>query len=95
MLSERPQKHVPEASFREPPSLRGPTENGGLDPLWLDLAFLGRPDFLSRGLELLVLKGFGTSGLKIGAPQKRQILGVRRRGGFRKGCRCNSSLPSQ
>ena len=24
-------------------------ENGGLDPSWLNLAFLGRPDFQSRG----------------------------------------------
>ena len=48
-------------------------ENGGLDPSWLNLAFLGRPDFQSRGPKTLVLKGFGTSGLKIGAPQKRQI----------------------
>ena len=48
-------------------------ENGGLDPSWLNLAFLGRPDFQSRGPQMLVLKGFRTSGLKIGAPQKRQI----------------------
>ena len=48
-------------------------ENGGLDPSWLNLAFLGRPDFESRGPKILVLKGFGASGWKIGAPQKRQI----------------------
>ena len=48
-------------------------ENGGLDPSWLILAFLGSPDFQFRGPKILVLKGFGTSGRKIGAPQKRQI----------------------
>ena len=32
-------------------------ENGGLDPSWLDFAFLGCPDFQSRGLKMLVLKG--------------------------------------
>ena len=48
-------------------------ENGGLDPSWLNLAFLGRPDFQSRGSKILVSKVFGTSGRKIGAPQKRQI----------------------
>ena len=47
--------------------------NGGLDPWWLDLAFLGRPTFPSRGPKTLILKGFGTSGRKSGAPQKRQI----------------------
>ena len=48
-------------------------ENGGLDPSWLDLAFLGLPDFQStgpKGPKILILKGFGTSGRKIGAPQK-------------------------
>ena len=53
--------------------LGAPLKNGGLDPSWLDLAFLGRPDFPSRGLKMLVLKGFGTSGRKIGEAQKRQI----------------------
>ena len=48
-------------------------ENGGLDPSWLDLAFSGRPDFQFRGPQILVLKGLGSSGWKIGAPQKRQI----------------------
>ena len=48
-------------------------ENGGLDPSWLDFAFLGRPDFPSRGPKTLHNKHFGASGLKIGAPQKRQI----------------------
>ena len=52
-------------------------ENGGLDPLWLDFAFLGRPDAQSRGSKILILKGFGTSALKIRAPksetQPRQI----------------------
>ena len=28
-------------------------ENGGLDPSWLNLAFLGRPDFHSRGPKTL------------------------------------------
>ena len=32
---------------------------GGLDPSWLNLAFLGRPDFPSRGPKILVLKGLG------------------------------------
>ena len=48
-------------------------KHGGVDPSWLDLAFLGRPDFQSRGPKILILKGFGTSGRKFGAPQKRQI----------------------
>ena len=47
-------------------------ENGGLDPSWLIFAFLGRPDFQSRGPKLLILKGFGAFGRKIGAPQKRE-----------------------
>ena len=47
-------------------------ENGGLDPSWLDVAFLGHPDFLSGGPKTLTNKYFGTSGLKIGAPQKRE-----------------------
>ena len=29
-------------------------ENGGLDPSWLNLAFLGRPDFQSRGPKILI-----------------------------------------
>ena len=37
------------------------------------LAFSRLPDFQPRGPKLLVLKGLGTFGLKIGAPQKRQI----------------------
>ena len=32
-------------------------EWGGLDPLWLDLVFLGRPDFPSRGPKTPTLKG--------------------------------------
>ena len=47
--------------------------NRGSDPSWLNLAFLGRPDFQSRGPQIPIFKGFGTSGRKIGAPQKRQI----------------------
>ena len=45
----------------------------GLDPSWLDFAFLGRPGFQSRGPKILILKGFGTSGRKIGAPENREI----------------------
>ena len=33
-------------------------ENAGLDPSWLDLSFLGRPDFQSRGPKMLISKGF-------------------------------------
>ena len=33
-------------------------ENGGLDPLWLDLAFLGRPDFLSKRSQSPLKKVF-------------------------------------
>ena len=47
-------------------------ENGGLDPSWLIFAFLGRPDFQSRGPKIHILKGFGAFGRKIGAPQKRE-----------------------
>ena len=48
-------------------------ENGGLDPSWLISAFLGRPDVQSRGPQNTYFNGFwGTSGLKIGAPQKRE-----------------------
>ena len=32
--------------------------NGGSDPSWLNLAFLGRPDFPSRGPQIPILKGF-------------------------------------
>ena len=46
---------------------------GGWNPTWLELAFLGRPDFQSRGPKILILKLFGICGRKIGAPQKRQI----------------------
>ena len=35
-------------------------KNGRLDPSWLDFAFLGRPDFQSRGPRRLILKrGWG------------------------------------
>ena len=33
--------------------------NGGSDPSWLNLAFLGRPNFPSRGTQILIFKGFG------------------------------------
>ena len=45
----------------------------GVGSVVVELAFLGRPDFQSRGPKIVVLKGLGTSGRKIGAPQKRQI----------------------
>ena len=32
--------------------------NGGSDPSWLNLAFLGRPDFPSRGPQIPIFKGF-------------------------------------
>ena len=32
--------------------------NGVFDPSWLDLAFLDRPDFQSRGPKIPVFKGF-------------------------------------
>ena len=47
-------------------------ENGVLDPSWLIFAFSGRPDFPSRGPQTLENKCFRTSGLKIGAPRKRE-----------------------
>ena len=47
-------------------SLRG-TRMGGLHLSWLILAFLGRPDFQSRGPKITILNGFGASGRKIGA----------------------------
>ena len=46
---------------------------GGLDPSSLAFVFLGRPNFQSRGLKILMLKGFGASGRKIGVPPKREI----------------------
>ena len=33
--------------------------NGGLDPSWLGLRFLGHPDFQSRGPQIPIFKGFG------------------------------------
>ena len=53
-------------------SLNQKAENGGLDPSWLVFAFSGRPNFPSRGPKTLENKCFGTSGLKIGAPRKRE-----------------------
>ena len=47
--------------------------NGGSDPSWLNLAFLGRPDFRPKVRKPFQNRYLGTSGLKIGAPQKRQI----------------------
>ena len=34
--------------------------------MWLDLAFLGHPDFQSGGPQIPILMGFGTSGRKTG-----------------------------
>ena len=48
-------------------------KNGGLDPAWLDFAVLGSRDFQFRGPKIPILKIFGTSELKFGAPQKREI----------------------
>ena len=55
--------------------IRGESIGGWIpDPMWLDpLAFLGCPDFQCRGPKTLISKGLGTSGRKIGAPQKREI----------------------
>ena len=47
-------------------------KNGGLDPSWLDFAFLVRPDFPSRGAKPLYNNHFGASERKIGALQKRE-----------------------
>ena len=49
-------------------------EKGGLDPSWLDFAFLGRPDFPSKDPQTLQNKYFKTSRLKFGAPQKRECF---------------------
>ena len=38
----------------------------------VEFLFLGRPDFQPRGPKILILKGLGASGRKIGAPQKRE-----------------------
>ena len=50
-------------SFVLPPKLVKATyqraANGGSDPSWLNLAFLGRPDFQSRGPQIPIFKGFG------------------------------------
>ena len=47
--------------------------NGGSDPSLLNLAFLGRPNSPSKGPKTLKNRYLGTSGLRIGAPRKRQI----------------------
>ena len=44
-------------------------ENGGLDPSWLDFAFLGPPYFQSRGPQILIVKGLGTLNGKSGRPR--------------------------
>ena len=46
----------PFSSFSEDPHIRGP-KIGGVDPSWLNFAFLGRPDFQSRSPEVLILTG--------------------------------------
>ena len=48
---------------------------GGMDPSRLDSAFLGHPDFQSRGPKNLQRSKCLGSGLKIGAAQK-HILGL-------------------
>ena len=40
---------------------------------WIHRGWVWRFWVASRGPKILILKGFGTSALKIGAPQKRQI----------------------
>ena len=44
-------------------------ENGVLDPSWLDLAFLGHPDFQSRGPKLLFFWVLGSLDGNRGAPK--------------------------
>ena len=66
-LRER-EREDPGRNFRQEPKGQR-AENGGLDPSWLSLAFLGRPDLQSKGPKIVVSKDLGTSGLKIGAPQ--------------------------
>ena len=47
--------------------------NGGLDPSWLDLVFFGVPRFSGQRSQIPFENRYlGTSGLKIGAPQKRR-----------------------
>ena len=62
MLKQTTQGVCPRTSQR--------AENGGLDPSWLDLAFLGRPDCPFRAPKTLENKDLGTSGLKSGHPKK-------------------------
>ena len=52
--------------------LRVPRVRGWIRRGWVS-RFCGRRDFQSRGPQLFILKGLGSSGLKIGAPQKREI----------------------
>ena len=56
--------------------IRGPRMGGWIRPIpsWLIFALLGHPDFLSRGPKPFKrsIMVHGTSGLKIGAPQKRE-----------------------
>ena len=48
-------------------------ENGGLDPSWLNFAFLGSPDFQSRGPKKTYFKGFwGLWTENRGAPKTRK-----------------------
>ena len=47
-------------------------EHGALDPWSLNLRFLGRPDFQSRGPKTLILMGFGAiRGKNLGRPKRR------------------------
>ena len=48
-------------------------ETGGLDTSWLDIAFLGGPDFQPRGPQTLLFKGFWDLWTKSrGAPKTRK-----------------------
>ena len=76
------QLHPPDSSNLPtdlPPreSISQRAENGGLGPSWLDFAFFGAPRFLVQRFPNPLAKAFwpifGTSGRKIGAPQKHQI----------------------
>ena len=59
-------------SMKKIKTIRGPQMGGQIrrGRIW---RFWGRPNFQSRDPQIPFLKGFGTSGRKIGAPQKRQI----------------------
>ena len=59
------------------PAIRnGPSKLGngmrGVGSFMVGFVLFGAPRFQSRGPRILILKGCGTPGLKIGAPQKPQ-----------------------